>query len=116
MELERLMVRVAATKAGLQVIDPPVLTGRSGATHVFSFLARDGFQTFAFDFYDKVGEVDLLSSYVKMMDTGVTVNIVCFRGNPTVEAESGARHYRIRILKPGELTKLFEKKMAEASA
>ena len=116
MELERLMVKVAATKAGLQVIEPPILTGRSGATHTFSFLATDGFQSFAFDFYDKVGEVDLLSSYVKMMDTGVLVHIVCFHGNPSIEAEGGARDYRIRILRSGELSKFFEKKIATASA
>jgi hypothetical protein len=116
MELERLMVRVAATKAGLQVIDPPVMTGRSGSTHKFSFLATDGFRTYAFDFYDRVGEVDLLASYVKMMDTGVLVHIVCFNGSPTIEAEGGAKDYRIQILKSGELSKFFEKKMAAAPA
>ncbi|HYC12404.1 MAG TPA: hypothetical protein VEC02_07100 [Nitrososphaerales archaeon] len=116
MELERLMVKVAATRAGLQVVEPPTLVGRSGATHTFSFLATDGFQSFAFDFYDRVGEVDLLSSYVKMMDTGVPVHIVCFRGNPSIEAEGGARDYRIRILRSGELAKFFEKRVAAAPA
>jgi hypothetical protein len=116
MELERLMVRVAATRAGLQVVEPPILTGRSGATHTFSFLATDGLQSFAFDFYDRVGEIDLLSSYVKMMDTGVVVHIVCFHGNPTIEAEGGAKEYRIKILRSGELSNFFEKKVAAASA
>jgi len=116
MELERLMVKVAATKAGLQVVEPPTLTGRSGATHMFSFLATDGFQSFAFDFYDRVREVDLLSSYVKMMDTGVLIHIVCFHGDPSIEAVGGAKDYGIKILRPGELTKFFEKKVAAAPA
>jgi hypothetical protein len=116
MELERLMVKVAATRAGLQIVEPPTLVGRSGATHTFSFLATDGLRSFAFDFYDRVGEIDLLSSYVKMMDTGVVVHIVCFHGNPTIEAEGGAKDYRIRILRSGELANFFEKRLATASA
>jgi len=115
MELERLMLRVAATRAGLRVVEPPILTGRSGVPHRFSFLATDGSQSFAFDFYSTVGEVDLLASYVKMMDTGAFVQIVCFNGNPTIEAEGGARDYRIRILRSGELSRFFDKKLVAAS-
>src|SRR5271157_325869 len=109
MELERLSLRVAAAKAGLEVVDPPIAKGRSGVSHRFSFLATDGFHSFAFDFYDEVGEIEVLRTYVKSIDTGALTNVVCLSGIITEKAERAAEEYRMKVLGPSGLAKFFER-------
>ena len=116
MELERLELRVAAAKAGLQVVQPPLMTGRSGVTHKFSFLASDDSGSFAFDFYDTVGEIELLKSAIKKFDTGAVVQVVCLKGIPSPEAELLARDLEIRVLSPESLIRSFEQLLIETTA
>ena len=116
MELERLELRVAASKAGLQVVDPPLLTGRSGVTHRFNFLASDESGSFGVDFYDKVGEIELLKSAIKKFDTGALIHVVCLKGVPTQEAELLARDLEIRILSPETLISTFEQQLVQTTA
>ena len=116
MELERLELRVAAAKAGLQVVDPPLLTGRSGVTHRFNFLASDASGSFGFDFYERVGEIELLKSAIKKFDTGANIQVVCLKGIPTIEAELLARDLEVKILSPETLVRSFEQQLIETTA
>jgi len=115
-ELERLELRVAAAKAGLHVADPPLLTGRSGVTHRFSFLASDESGSFGFDFYDTVGEIELLKSAIKKFDTGAIIQVVCLKGVPSPEAELLARDLELKILSPETLVSSFEQMLIETTA
>ncbi|HME18911.1 MAG TPA: hypothetical protein VKF15_04160 [Nitrososphaerales archaeon] len=115
-ELERLELRVAAAKARLHVVDPPLLTGRSGVTHRFSFLASDESGSFGFDFYDTVGEIELLKSAIKKFDTGALIQVVCLKGVPTPEADLLAKDLEIRILSPETLIRSFEQVLVETTA
>lgn len=116
MELERLELRVAAKKAGLNVEDPPLLTGRSGVTHRFSFLANDESGSVGFDFYDTVGEIEILKSAIKKFDTGAMIQIVCLKGVPSPEATLLARDLEMRILSPENLIRSFEEQLVETTA
>jgi len=115
-ELERLELRVAAEKAGLRVEDPPLLTGRSGVTHRFSFLASDESGSVGFDFYDTVGEIELLKSAIKKFDTGAMIQVVCLKGEPTPEAKLLARDLEMKLLSPETLVNSFEQQLIETTA
>jgi hypothetical protein len=104
---------VAATKGGLQVIEPALLVGRSGVPHRFDFLASDGSRSFAFDFYKEVGGIEVLRSYIKEFDTDTIVQMVCLKGKPSIEGERLAREYGMRILYPESLDGLFERQLVE---
>ena len=116
MELEKLELRVAAAKAGLRLVDPPLMTGRSGVTHRFSFLASDESGSFGFDFYDRVGEIELLKSAIKKFDTGAMIQVVCLKGVPSPEAELLAKDLEIKILSPETLVRSFEQQLIETTA
>jgi hypothetical protein len=107
MYYEQLALEVGATVAGFHVAKPPILAGDSGVEHRFSFLAFDGERPYAFDVYDEVGQIELIRTYVKKMDTGANTVIVCLRGMPRDEAKELASFYGLAVLGPKEVGDFF---------
>jgi len=105
---ELLRLNVAAERAGMEVVRPPCLQGRSSTNHIFSFLARGDSTVVAVDIYEEVGSIEVLRSFIKAFDIGCTVHAVCTRGEPSAEAEKLAREYHMRILKPDAVEEVFE--------
>jgi hypothetical protein len=111
MYYERLALEVSATVAGLNVVKPPIITGASGVNHKFTFVATDGTANYAFDVYPDLGQVEILRSYVKKMDTGASTYIVCLSGRPSTDALEMARCYDMDILGPGDVGDFFSKRI-----
>jgi hypothetical protein len=100
MEYEKLVIELSARKAGLTPVTPHVLKGDSGIDHKVSLLFTDGSRLYGFDFYDTVGELEVVRTYAKKFDSKASINIVCLRGEITEAARSLAHSYDMRILSP----------------
>lgn len=107
MEFEKLALEVSAIKAGLKEVTPHVLRGESGLDHRFDLLFTDGNRSFAFDFHDSVGVVEVVSSYAKKLDCGCSVSIVCPVESVSGDAARLALDYNMRILSPGAADTFF---------
>lgn len=107
MEYEKLALEVSAVRAGLVPVSPHVLQGESGVEHRFDLLFSDGGRRYAFDFYEKVDDIEVMKSYLKRFDTRTSVVIVCTRGEVTAEARSLADSYGMKILTPEEAETYF---------
>jgi len=112
MYYEKLALEVGATVAGLDVVKPAVIRGESGTEHRFAFVASDRRETYAFDIYNEVGEVEVLRTYIKKMDTGADAFVVCLSGRPNAKAKELARNYGIDVLSPMEVGDFFSSRIA----
>ncbi len=115
MKFEGLTLEVAARTAGMMVVKPPVLHGKSGVDHRFDGLVSDGVNFFAFDFYDSVNEMDVLRTYIKKFDTSASVSIVSASGHVVPGAATLAREYRMDVLSPDGLSKFFSPRAMTAN-
>jgi len=113
MYYERLALEVGATVAGLEVVKPPRITGESGIEHKFFFVAKNDSVTYAFDVYTDVNEAEILRTYVKKMDTGANVYVVCLSGRPRAEAKELARNYGIDVLNPMDVGDFFSARITQ---
>jgi predicted RecB family endonuclease len=113
MYYEKLALEVGATVAGLDVVKPAVLRGESGGEHRFTFVAADAGETYAFDIYSEVGEVEVLRTYIKKMDTGANAFVVCLSGRPDGKAKELARNYGIDVLSPMEVGDFFSSRITQ---
>ncbi len=116
MDFETLGLEVEAANAGLGVLKPPALRGRSGIDHRFSFIASDGLRVFAFDFYQEVRDVEVLRTYIKKYDTSASVQIVCLGKKPSDKALILAAEYGLGILEPEEMKGFFKHLVIEPRA
>ena len=108
MNFESLALEIHATKAGFEVIKPPRCRGTSGVDHRFSFVASDGKHVYAFDLCQDVGEVEVIRAFLKKIDTGTNVSLVCLRGRPSEEGLNLAKSYDLRILTPADIEPFFD--------
>ena len=115
MYVEKLQLEIKASGLGLKALKPPVLRGNSGVDHIFSFVASSGDAKYAFDIYDKVTPVEVISSYVKMYDTDIEVNLVCPKGLIEDDARALAKQYGMDIVTASEIGRLFEPSMMRAA-
>jgi predicted RecB family endonuclease len=113
MYYEKLALEVGATVAGLDVIKPAVVRGESGLEQRFTFVASDRRDTYAFDVYNDVGEVEILRTYIKKMDTGANAFVVCLSGRPDAKAKELARNYGIAVLSPMEVGDFFSSRITQ---
>ena len=113
MYYEKLALEVGATVAGLDVVKPAVISGESGADQRFAFVAADGDETYAFDIYTDVSEIEILRSYIKKMDTGANTFVVCLSGRPGAKAKELARNYGIDVLTPMDVGDFFSNRIAQ---
>jgi len=113
MYYEKLALEVGATVAGLDVVKPAVVRGESGVEQRFTFVARDGPETYAFDVCNEVGEAEIIRAYVKKMDTGARVYVVCLSGRPKERAKEMARSYEIDVLSPMEVGDFFSRRITQ---
>ena len=116
MYAERLTLEVEAARLGWTVVKPPRVRGTSGVEHSFSFLATSGNIRYAFDVYDQVTEVEVLKSYSRKFDTGAIVNLVSSRGTISPEAQSLAKEYGMKILRPDEVAPFFRSALISNNA
>lgn len=65
-----------AYEFGFFLKEPPELKGKSGVTHSFDFVVRNGNRFCAVDIYKEISPFDVLRSYVKKLDTGASCYIV----------------------------------------
>ena len=112
MSYERLALEVGAEVSGCEIVRPAVIRGTSGTDHRFTLLAADGARMLAFDIHQEVGEVDVLRTFVKRMDTGVEIFIVCLSGKPRERAKELCDSYGIVVLGPREVGDFFTRRIA----
>lgn len=86
-------------KSRWQIVTPPTLAGRSGVTHRFDLVARDGQDTRAFDIYEQLTETDVIKTYIKKLDTGASACIVCLSEKMTEGAGKLASEYGLNVLR-----------------
>jgi len=110
---EELALEVGASIAGLKVMKPPLIRGKSGVQHKFSFVASDDSAKYAFDVWHKVGEIEVLRTYIKEMDTETEALIICLSGRPTPEGKRLADEYGIEVLNPGDVGNFFAKRITQ---
>jgi hypothetical protein len=110
---EELALEVSASIAGLRVVKPPVIRGRSGVEHRFSFMATDEKVNYGFDVWQNVNEVEVLRTFIKKLDTGVQSLIVCLSGRPSLEGKKLAGGYGIEVLTPGDVGNFFSKRISQ---
>ena len=96
---EKLSLEVNAAKSHFEVASPPLLTGRSGITHRFDFIATDGQKNIAFDICDRVTETDLIKTFVKQLDTRASAFIICVSEKMTEGARRLAAEYGLKVLR-----------------
>ncbi len=109
MKFEGLSLEVAAKNAGLLVVKPPVLRGKSGVDHRFDVLVSDGPRFYGFDLYQSIDEMDVLRSYIKKFDTNAVVGLVCATGKVVLAAGVLAKEYDMQILPPDRLSSFFSR-------
>ena len=113
MYYEKLALEVGATVAGLTVVKPSVVRGASGIDQKFTFVASDGSTNYCFDLNQDVGQVVILWTYVKKMDTGAEAFAVSLSGSPKAEAKELAKFYGIDILSPSEVGDYFSNRITQ---
>ena len=113
---ERLLLEVQASKLGLNAMKPPLVKGRSGTVHSFSFLASSEKVLYGFDAYERVSEIEVLKSYVKAYDTGVALAIVSLEGAVTDSARQLLREYKMAVLNESEIPGYFDKLLLKKDA
>lgn len=107
MQFEKLALEVSAQKAGLAEVAPHVLQGTSGVEHRFDLLFSDGERRYAFDFYESVTDIEVVTSYAKKFDCGCTVSIIAPPEGVTEGAKELALAYNMRVLSPGAASSFF---------
>ena len=105
---ETLALEIHATKAGFEIIKPARCRGTSGVDHKFSLVASEGGHVYAFDLCQDVGEVEVIRAYLKKIDTGANVTLVCLKGRPNEEGSKLAKGYDIRVLTPADIEPFFD--------
>jgi hypothetical protein len=113
---EKLELEVEAANLGWKVVKPPRVRGNSGVEHSFSFLATSGNINYAFDVYEEVTDLEVLKSYVRKFDTGSIVNLVSRKGTASSEAQSLAKDYGMKILRPDEISPFFRSALISNSS
>ena len=108
MFFEGLALEIFATKEGFEIIKPAVVRGTSGVDHRFSFLAAKDGRMCGVDMCQEVGQVEVLRAFLKEIDTGATVTLVCLRGKPSDEGKRLAEEYGFRIITPADIGPFFE--------
>lgn len=103
MAFENIYLELNAKRMGYEVVKPAIAAGASGVDHKFSFLASSEGRRYAFDFYDEVTVNEVLKTYIKEVDTGVTTGIVCTSSAVSSEAKDLARLYSMRMISSDEL-------------
>lgn len=96
-----------ARKFCYDVITPPALKGKSGIVHSFSLLLASKGKLAGVDIHEIVGEVEVLKTYVKKLDTGVSAFLVSTNGNPALETRALSEAYDVRIFTRSELDEML---------
>jgi hypothetical protein len=104
---EKLALEINATAAGWEVIRPARRVGTSGVEHGFTFLTSDSKHLYGFDLYPEIGEIEVLRTLIKEMDTGISAVLVCLSGKPSERARELAAELGVRILSPAEIGGFF---------
>jgi len=114
---EKLALEIIAARSHWGVASPPILTGSSGVSHRFDFVAFEGDEKIAFDIYDRVSETDVIKTFVKKLDTGASAYMVCVSEKMTEGAGRLATEYGIRVLRSRSLESAFrEREVAPVSS
>ena len=108
MYTEKLLLEVQVKRLGWSTVKPSSVRGRSGTQHQFSYLASSGDVMYGFDVCDEVSEVEVLRSYIKGFDTGVTVEIVSREGKTTPVAKQLLREYGMKVLTEADIVPFFD--------
>lgn len=85
-----------AKEFGHEIITPPMLKGRSGISHSFSFLVASEKRFCGVDIYETVSGVDVLKTHIKQLDTEASVCLISTI-HPTEETRSLCSAYGMRI-------------------
>ena len=113
---ELLEIEVGSIMLGWSVLKPSKLLGKSGAWHRFSYIAQKENKVLAFDVYPGVGDIEVIRTYCKAIDTEATVAVVCPAGCVTERGRELAREFEVRILNSENVVQFFRSLEIHASA
>lgn len=113
MYYERLSLEVIAAKQHWQVQSPPVITGRSGVTHHFDFVAMNGGERLVFDICETLSETEVIKSFIKKLDTGASSYIICKDERIAPGASKLAAEYGLRVIHSNSIEATFKARELE---
>jgi hypothetical protein len=113
---EKLSLEIIAAKSHWQIVTPPTLTGCSGVTHRFDFVATDGQRTLVFDVCERLSETDVIKTYVKKIDTGASAYIFCPDEKVAEGAGRLASEYGLEVLRFDDIESAFRAKEIQPQA
>lgn len=102
-----------AAKAHWQIVSPPTLTGRSGVTHRFDFVATAGQERLVFDIFERLSETDVIKTYVKKLDTGASAYIIYNAKSMTEGTGRLVSEYDLKVLHSDNIESTFMTKRME---
>ena len=108
---EKLALEVNARASGFDLVKPASVKGESGVDQRYSVVVSDGTQTYAIDILPRVGEAEVLRSYVKQLDTGARSFVVSLSGKPDSEVRAMADYYGVGVLTPADVDGFFSEKL-----
>jgi hypothetical protein len=91
----------ALSLRGYKIHDGHRVVGKSGVEHVFDIVAEaDGGGMHAYVLAEELDELHLLACYLKQLDTGLPITIVC-SSEPSARCRKLAEDYSLKIIVPG---------------
>jgi len=114
------LLEVLAAKSHWEVVNPPILVGRSGVRHGFDFVAKNEQDTLAFDICERLSEnyilseTDVIETYIKKIDTGASASIICPNARMTEGASKLAAEYGLKILRSDNIQSAFSERGIES--
>ncbi len=83
-------------------------------THRFDFMAVAGDERLAFDICTNLTETDVIRTFVKKLDTGVSACIICADERVAEGAKRLAKEYGLTLLDSNSVESAFEPRRLEA--
>jgi len=108
---ERISLETVAVKSRWRIVNPPALIGRSGITHRFDLVVMNGQEVRAFDICERLSEIDVIRIYLKKLDTGASVCIVCHAKRMTEGVRRLVSEYGLKALHSDEVELAFGAKI-----
>jgi hypothetical protein len=104
---EKLTLEIIAARLHWKTLTPPTMTGRSGVSHRFDFVATNGEDSLAFDICERLSETDVIKVYTRKLDTGVSACIICLTNKIAERARRLASKYGLKVLRPDNIRSAF---------
>jgi hypothetical protein len=97
-----------AKEKGCTVITPPVLKGRSGVSHEFSFLASKGDKFYGVDVLKSIGQIDAMKARIKQYDTSAFCYAISTTGKLDADVKKSVSSFGLGLFGADEVEELVD--------